>query len=324
MRDQLVMMMRRLANRSRGTRLSVAKNGTGYPRLPDVMTESVGFGSIFTADTGRITRARAKISASLAHDQCAFCIERLGQLNNCARKQAVRHAGIIVRGKLHTPGRPVCRGNKDGIIHGAGVGEPHAGIEKRAAVVQCRSGLFRRIILPGLHRMTGNGKDVVPCLRRQATVGNKIAKACLARIVGRCGETEIAEPRIEFGQITGRRLQCGDNVETVVQTAQPRRSRHELCNAFRPLGADGIRPKQAFPPDQTREIIRRNRVPGSQRFDGTAKIFVVGRCMDAQFRCDIVPIGADGFGISATLIPRRRVPRGQQADDKSQAAYRWS
>ena len=104
---------------------------------------------------------------------------------------------------------------------------------------------------------------------------------------------------------------------------QPRRSRHELGNALRPLRADRTRPEQAFSPDQPGEIIRRNGMADGENLNGMAKIVIVTVRIDAQIRRDIMGISAGGFFPGGLFGLRRPKGCGQQTQGKSHAACRY-
>ncbi len=113
----------------------------------------------------------------------------------------------------------------------------------------------------GVRRFAGERHDIVQRLERQAGASipepRHPSRTC---IIGRCGQPEIAEGRILMRQQGGG---GGDGLRRVVGVGQPsffRRGRHELGDALRADGRQGVAVEAAFHPDKTGEEIARHAV----------------------------------------------------------------
>ncbi len=200
-------------------------------------------------------------------------------------------------GKLHAPGRPVGGLEKDRLAHPPRLGERHAGLLEGRIPGELGRGALRRIVAPGLDEGAGDHENVVARLDRQPVAGEKTTQAIFAGVVGRRRQAEIAEAVPEIAEIAGRGIQRLNDIKAVLQAPETRRAGHELCDALGPLGADGVRPEQAFAPDQPGKESRRNIARGGEMVDDGAEIGIEPFLANAERMVAVVTLVKTGVAV---------------------------
>ncbi len=122
----------------------------------------------------------------------------------------------------------------------------------------------------------GDGDDIIAgLLRHAAGAGEPILHPARTCVVGRGGQTEIAELVTQFAQKLGRFRQRLHGIKRIEQAALARGARHELRDALRALAAARHRPhriglKAAFLPDHAGKELDRQVVRPRRRLDHQA------------------------------------------------------
>ena len=154
------------------------------------------------------------------------------------------------------------------------------GPEARLAQRQIDGG--GRRVAPGLRRLAGDREDIGAGLARQTALPrDETLRPRLAAVVGDRGEADVAVGVREVGQIGRRRRKRARGIERIVQSAPPRRLRHELGDALRTLRAHRGGVEKALPPDEAGEEIRIEAVVAGEGLDHAANVVDVGRAADA-------------------------------------------